>query len=313
MSCFFSIDTTHQHKRGLMVEQHFLPLKGVLLTPINAPDTHRSKKISLMLMRLIHCNPSMATENNDEISLPFLSLSPEIRNIVYVFALTSSPLRTRCSNTQKRWTRLGLIADCPKKHILPSISLLLASRQIYHEASYVLYRHGCFQISAFMFNTLTTKLSKPGGVIKPPRPVKSFSELAIKAPYKHLSQIQRIDIEINWFRSVSGTLKHRSFTGNLDGICRGLTAFPHLRAVTVVLQSYSADPVRLEGERLFNSLGMRRTLEILESVRKFQEERPEVAVVIELPSSGLSKGMERNTKKDGRAWGLNKLMERLCV
>ena len=308
----FSIDTTHQHKRGLMVVQHFLSLKGVLLTPINAPDTYRSKKISPMLMRLIHCNPSMATENN-EISFPFLRLSPEIRNIVYVFALTSSPLRTRCSNTQKRWTRLGLIADYPKIHILPSISLLLANRQIYHEASYVLYRHGCFQIPAFMFNTLTTKLSKPGGVIKPSRPVKSFSELAIKAPYKHLSQIRRIDIEINWFRSRSGTLPHRSFTGNLDGICRGLSAFPHLRAVTVVWQSYSADPVRLRGEKLFDHLGLRRTLELLGSLRKFQEERPEVAVVIELPSRDLSKGMDRNIKNFGRAWGLNKLMKRLCV
>ena len=266
-----------------------------------------------MLIQLIHYNLSMATENKDEISFPFLCLSPEIRNIVYVFALTSSPLRTRCSNTQKRWTRLGLIADCPKKHILPSISILLASRQIYHEASYVLYHHGCFQIPAFIFNTLTTKLSKPGGVIKPSRPVKSFSELAIKGPYKRLSQIQRIDIEINWFRSRSGTLKHRSFTGNLDGICRGLTAFPHLRAVTVVWQSYSADPVRLEGERLFNYLGRRRTLEILESLRKFQEKRSEVTVVIELSSSGLSKGMDRNTMKDGRNWGLNELMGRLCI
>ena len=255
----------------------------------------------------------MATENKDELSFPFLCLSPEIRNIVYVFALTSSPLRTRCSNTQKRWTRLGLIADCPKKHILPSISLLLAGRQIYHEASYVLYHHGCFQIPAFIFNTLTTGLSKPGGVIKPSRPVKSFSELAIKAPYKCLSQIQRIDIEINWFRSRSGTLAHRCFTGNLDGICRGLSAFPHLRAVTVVWQSYSADPVRLEGERLFDSLGKRRTRELLESLRKFQEERPEVAVAIEVPPWGLSEGMYRNTKNWGRAWGLDKLMERLCV
>ena len=287
--------------------------QSVLLTPINAPDTHRSKLISPMVMRLIHCNPSMAAENKDEIIFPFLSLSPEIRNIVYVFALTSSPLRTRCTNTQKRWIRLGLVADCPKERILPSLSLLLASRQIYHEASYVLYHHGCFQIPVFIFNTLTTKLSKPGGVINPPRPVKSFSDLAIKAPLKCLSQIQRIDIEINWFRSRSGTLKHRSFTGNLDANCRGLTAFPHLRAVTVVWQSYSADPGRLMGERLFNSLGKRRTLELLESLRKFQEGRPEVAVVIELPSSGLSKGMDRNTEKDGRAWALDKLMERFCV
>ena len=287
--------------------------QNVSLTPINAPNTHRSKLISPILRRLIHRNLSMANENKDEISFPFLSLSPEIRNIVYVFALTSSPLRTRCTNTQKRWTRLGLIADCPKKRILPSLNLLLANRQIYHEASYVLYHHGCFQIPAFVFNTLTTSLSKPGGVIMPSQPVKSFSELSIKAPYKCLSQIQNIDIEINWFRSVRGTLPQRSFTGRLDGICRGLTAFPHLKAVTVVWQSYTADPVLLMGERLFSSLGRKRTLDLLESLRKFQEERPEVAVVIEQPSSWLSGGVNRNTKKDGRAWGLNKLMERLCV
>ena len=82
----------------------------------------------------------------------------------------------------------------------------------------------------------------------------------------------------------------------------------------MVWQSYSADPVRLEGERLFfNYLGMRRTLELLESLRHFQEERPEVAVMIELPSWGWSEGMDRNMQNYGRAWGLDKLMERLCV
>lgn len=288
-------------------------IQNVSLTPINAPNTHRSKLISPILVRLIHCNLSMATKNKDEISFPFLSLSPEIRNIVYVFALTSSPLRTRCTNTQKRWTRFGLIADCPKKRTLPSLNLLLTSRQIYHEASYVLYHHGCFQIPAFIFNTLPRVPSKPGGVINPSQPVKSFSELAIKAPYKCLSQIQKIDIEINWFRSRSGTLAQRSFTGILDGICRGLTAFPHLKAVTVVWQSYSADPVRLMGARLFDSLGRKRTLDLLESLRKFQEERPEVAVVIEQPSSWLSGGVNRNTNIDGRAWVLSKLMEMLSV
>ena len=256
----------------------------------------------------------MATENNDEISFPFLSLSPEIRNIIYVFALTSSPLRTRCTNTQKRWTRLGLRADCPKKRTLPSLNLLLASRQIYIEASYVLYHHGCFQVPVFIFNTLSKRFRMSGGVINPSPPVKSFSELAIKAPYKCLAQIQKIDIEINWFRSRNGTLAHRCFTGNLDGICRGLAAFPHLRAVTVVWQSYSADPVRLRGERLFfNYLGMRWTLELLELLRNFQEERSEVAVMIELPSWGWSEEMDRNTQNYGRAWDLDKLMQRLCV
>ena len=81
----------------------------------------------------------------------------------------------------------------------------------------------------------------------------------------------------------------------------------------MVWQSYSADPVRLMGVRLFNYLGRERTLDLLESLRKFQEERPEVAVVIEQPSSWLSGGVNRNMNIDGRAWVLRKLMERLSV
>ena len=81
----------------------------------------------------------------------------------------------------------------------------------------------------------------------------------------------------------------------------------------MVWQSYSADPVRLKGERLFDSLGRRRTRELLVSLWKFQEARPEVAVVIELPPWGMSEGMGRNTKNCWRAWSFNMLMEGLCV
>lgn len=261
------------------------------------------------LKRLIHSNRSMANECTNQIVFPFFSLPPEVRNIVYNFALTSSSLRTRCTNAEKRWTRLGLIADCPKERTAPSLNLLLANHQIYLEASHILCHHGRFLIPAFVFNTLTSVLSKPPGATTPSQPVKNFSELAIKAPHKHLSQIQNIEIEINWFRSVRGTLPKRSFTGRLDSICQGLSAFPQLKAITVTWQSYSADPVRLKGENLFDCLGKARTLELLQSLRMFQGEHPAVVVTIEAPSWWVV--VSRNTKKRGRARSLNQFMERL--
>lgn len=251
----------------------------------------------------------MANEPADQIYFPFFNLSPEVRNMIYSFALTSSSLRTRCTNAEKRWTRLGMVADFPQKRTKPYFNLLLANRQTYHEASHILYHRGRFLIPAFVFNTLTSALSKPPGITTPSQPVKTFSELATKHPYRHLSQIRHVEIEINWFRSVRGTLPKRPFTGRLDSICRGLSAFPHLKAITVTWQSYSADPARLSGVDLFSCLGKGRTLELLTSLKRFQGERQGVAVVVEPPSRWVAIG--RNTTTWVRARSLERFMERL--
>lgn len=245
----------------------------------------------------------------DGISFPFFSLSPELRNIIYSFALTSSSLRTHCTNAEKRWTRLGLVADRPKKRTKPCFNLLLANHQTYHEASHILYHRGRFLIPAFVFNTLTPTLSKPPGITTPSHPVKTFSELATKHPYKHLSQIRNIEIEIHWFRSVRGSLPKRSFTGRLDSICRSLSAFPHLEAITVTWQSYSADPARLSGVDLFWCLGKERTLELLGSLKKFRDERSEVVVVVEPPSRWVA--VCRNTRTWLRGRSLKQFVDRL--
>ena len=253
----------------------------------------------------------MASGRTDQIAFPFFSLPPEVRNIVYSFALTSSSLRTRCPNAEKRWRRLGLIANCPKKRIAPSPNLLLANRQTYHEASHILYRHGRFAIPAFVFNTLDSALSKPPGVTGPSQPAKTFSDLATRSPHKHLSQIRNVEIEIHWFRSVRGTLRKRSLAGRMDGTCRRLSVFPHLKTITITWQSYSADPARLKGVELFDCLAKQRTLELLQSFRNFQRERPEVVVVVEAPSRLVL--VHRNTKERQLAIGLEEFMRRLEI
>ena len=251
----------------------------------------------------------MASERPDEISFPFFSLSPEVRNMVYSFALTSYPLRTRCTNTEKRWTRLGLVADWPKERPKPGLNLLLANHQTYHEASYILYRHGRFLIPAFVFNTLDDVLSTPRGATRPSRPVKTFSELATKAPHQHLTQIRNVEIEINWFRSARGMRPGRWLAHRLDSISQGLSVFPHLKNITVTWQSYSADPVRLEGVGLFGVWRSQRTLELLASFRKFQEEHPETVVMVETPSRGAV--VTKNRTEPARARNLKVFMEML--
>ncbi|CAD6593319.1 MAG: hypothetical protein ASARMPREDX12_007033 [Alectoria sarmentosa] len=253
----------------------------------------------------------MASIPINQTVFPFFGLSPEVRNIIYSFALTASSLRTRRTNAEKRWTRLGLLADCPKKRNQPCFSLLLVNHQIYHEASHILYNHGRFLIPAFVFNTLTSTLSKPPGVDTPSQPVKTFSELATKHPYKRLSKIKNVEIEISWFRSVCGSLPKRSFAGRLDGICRGFSGLPNLRTVTVTWQSYSADPARLQGVGLFNCLGKERTLDLLESFRKFQGERSEVVVTVEAPSLWWMISRNTTSRREERDRSLKEFMARI--
>lgn len=240
----------------------------------------------------------MSNGRIDEIVFPLLSLSPEVRNIIYSFALTSFSLRTYCTNAEKRWTRLGLVADWPKERCKPYLNLLLANHQIYHETSHILYHRGRFLIPVFVFNTLDEILSKPPGITSPSRPVKNFSELAATGPNKHLIRIQNIEVEVNWFRSVRGTLPQRSFAGRLDSIFRGLSVFPHLKTVTVSWQSYSVDSVRLKGVELFDILGTPRTLQLFESFVKFQAEHPDIVVMVAPPS--IWAAVTRNTRH--RAW-----------
>lgn len=52
----------------------------------------------------------------------------------------------------------------------------------------------------------------------------------------------------------------------------------------MTLQSYFADLAGLEGVDLFGCLGKQRTLGLLQSLRKFQGEHPEVFVVVKPPS-----------------------------
>ncbi len=250
----------------------------------------------------------MANKSTDQSSFPFLSLSPEVRNMVYSFALISSLLRTRSTNAEKRWTRLGLVADRPKKRVAPTINLLLVNHQIHHEASHVLHNHGRFVIPAFVFNTLTTTFTKPPGVTTLSPPVKTFAELATKPQHRQLCQIRNIEIEISWFRSVRGPSPQRSFRGRLDSICRGLDVFAQLKTVTVTWQSYSENPAHLEETNFFRFLGQQRTLDLLQSFRKFQVEHPEIVVAVDPPTRWVTIG--RNAQLQARVMGLEEFVER---
>ena len=305
----------HQHRTPCDLVSIQDPGSQPVSTHVNNTSTHESytasPSIPPELKRLILLSLSMASIPINQTVFPFFGLSPEVRNIIYSFALTASSLRTRRTNAEKRWTRLGLAADCPKKRNQPCFNLLLVNHQIYHEASHILYNRGRFLIPAFVFNTLTSTLSKPPGVDTPSQPVKTFSELAAKHPYKRLSQIKNVEIEISWFRSVCGSLPKRSFAGRLDGICRGFSALPDLRTVTVTWQSYSADPARLQGVGLFNCLGKERTLDLLESFRKFQGERPEVLVTVEAPSLWWMISRNTTSRREERDRSLKEFMARI--
>ena len=263
---------------------------------------------SIEFKAIILLSLSMANRSTDQSSFPLLSVSPEVRNLIYSFALTSSLLRTRSTNAEKRWTRLGLVADRPKKRVAPSINLLLANHQIHYEASHVLYNHGRFVIPAFVFNTLTATLIKPLGVTTLSQPVKTFAELATKPHHRQLCQIRNIDIEISWFRSVRGPRPQRSFTGRLDSICRGLDVFAQLKTVTLTWQSYSANPGRLKETDFFRSLGKQRTMDLLQSFRKFQDEHPDIVVVVDPPTRWMVIG--RNAQVQARVMGLEEFVER---
>lgn len=103
----------------------------------------------------------------------FLDLPPEIRNMVYDHHFTL--YRTRWY--QQRARQVAMLPD----------AILGVNRQVYEEASHVLYSDSCFGF-------------KIGGKASVHRDEKQFAGVLRRVPHV-FEHIQAIDLEIYWFRS----------------------------------------------------------------------------------------------------------------
>lgn len=259
----------------------------------------------------------MTNSQTDQITFPFLSLAPEVRNSVYKYSLLSRPLRHGTGKIEKWWAVLGLFADpdLSKKPGPPCINLLLANRQIYDEACHILYYHGRFLIPYFTFNKPYFRSTASDDLLTTEHAeIKNFACLAARKDSK-FNQIRNLEIEINWVRAHSKRGLSIVRKGGMSGVCQDLhlSNFQHLRTITVSWQSYSADPAR-PGTRvhkmpLHNCEETELVLYILQSFKTFQISQPSVIVMIRMPSA--KPVITTNTKEQGTYKGLLEFMNEL--
>ena len=255
---------------------------------------------------------AMTSAPTEPIAFPFLSLIPELRNKVYRFALLSRPLRLGHGKFDRWWQELGLLANSgtPKESDPPCINLLLVSHQVHEEASHILYYHGRFLTSYFIFNKPFFKAPN-SGLNTLTENHSNFAGLASRD--ERFRQIRHIEGKINWVRAQCTRSPQRVRTGRLSNACENmsLSTFQHLQTITISWQSYSADPARPDTRvhkvPLRECENVHRVLDLLYSFRAFQISRPNVTVTIRMPSVKLESTTD--TKEQGAYKGLIEYMK----
>lgn len=210
----------------------------------------------------------------DRTPFPILKLPLEIRDLIYRFALTSSPLRTRryCS-----WFKPTFEPDIRRNRARPSLNLLLANRQIYSEASRVLYHEGCFIIPGSVYNWI--KLFTPSANMLSCLDLEALDD-------KWSSNIRNVEIEIGHYGN--HTVIRDQWRGSIECADCVLARFPQLKAVTVTWQSYTetVPHVRKPGKMRTTYHGIwsrHRVLQKLQPLRSFGENHPGVKIMVRSP------------------------------
>ncbi len=152
----------------------------------------------------------MASLHDPEPSFPVLRLPADIRNIIYQYTLTLDPLKGA-----ELWRpKNGGFTTEDARRIRPSLQLLRLSKQMHHEASYILFQHGhvCIDVSGMNSN-------------------KSADQVALATVYlKSIQRIRHVIIRIIWFRFPDWDSMPNS---ELRLLCEALPAFTSLQTLDI--------------------------------------------------------------------------------
>lgn len=152
----------------------------------------------------------MTSLSNPEPSFPFLRLPADIRNIIYQYTLTLDPLK---GAELWRPKNRGFTTEDARR-IRPSLQLLRLSKQIHHEASYILFQYGHVCIDVGVMNSN-----------------KSADQVALATVYlKSIQRIRHVIIRIIWFRYPDWDSMP---TSELRLLCDALPTFTSLQTLDI--------------------------------------------------------------------------------
>ena len=188
----------------------------------------------------------------------FLDLPGEVRNRIYYHAFGNAIIQTDQASIIHRAP--------PKPEWWPFIGLVLSCKQIHHEASSILYRHGHLHIYAGLFHLC----------------IKHFDlTFRLDERYeRHLEQIENLHVDIGW----------RSHTGTQQALLPAIDKLGHVKTITIkwpFLDSWRPAPkhsfVKNELLRL-----------LLRPFVRLQAKSPEMKIEVEtgLKGHGLEAGLK---------------------
>ncbi|KAL2041941.1 hypothetical protein N7G274_005129 [Stereocaulon virgatum] len=165
---------------------------------------------------------NMASLNIFNHTFPFLQLPPEVRNMIYLFALPSDPVLPRGPKSTSVWrddSGQWRRSTPPIQPQHPSLNIFLVCRQLHQEASYIFYHHAHFVIK---LQRTYSHRQTTGTQIQNPR---FESKDLWKNQY---ARVRNIDLELSWplSRPVAKCL-------HLYRTSRLLENFQNLETVTV--------------------------------------------------------------------------------
>lgn len=233
-------------------------------------------------------------------TFPILTLPPEIRNLVYGFVLTSFPLRTHRYYHHWFMSNIRAVADgTPKQQLArpsssPSFNLLLTNRQIYAEASLILFSQGRFLLPVFVFHNSLMELFTPS----PQGQQKQQARLLDWAiqDEKWYRSITHLELEFGdyglYVPHPHPTSPGNKLRGTFLPLESVLARFVHLRSIILTWQTYAhITPVDLQENLYYLYLprapqlpGSKRwSLHLLEKLSAFERSRPAVKVMVQRP------------------------------
>ena len=236
-------------------------------------------------------------------TFPIFNLPLEIRNRIYGFALTCFPLRTHRYYHHWFMSNIRAIAaSSPKQQLArpsssPSFNLLLTNRQIYAEASTILFYEGCFILPVFVFHNSLMEIFTPSPQDQQQQQAPLLLDWAIRDE-KWSRSITHLELEFGDYGlyvphhhpSKPGDNVRESFSP-LEAV---LARFVHLRTITVTWQTYTyIKPVDLEEDSRYHLYlprapqlpkSKRWSLHLLEKLSAFERSRPTVKIMVRRPA-----------------------------
>ncbi|KAM0804338.1 hypothetical protein BDR22DRAFT_594873 [Usnea florida] len=272
----------------------------VSMTSTSPPQNESSSETETVTSSKI-MSATSSSQPNQSIS-PILKLPLELRNLIYRFALISVPLRTHRYYHHWFMSNLRAVAAGSSKQQLvrpsssPSFNLLLTNRQIYTEASSILFSEGCFLLPVFVFYNSLMEIFTPSPQGKELQQAPLLLEWVLRDE-KWSRSITHLELEFGVYGfyvpqnhpSKPGDNVRESFSP-LEAV---LARFVHLRTTIVTWQTYEyIKPVDMEDSRYHVYLprapqlpnSKHWSLKLLEKLSAFERSRPAVKIMVRRPA-----------------------------